>query len=686
MPTLFCDLETYSDLDLKSVGVPRYAERAEVLLWAWAIDDGPVQCWDRTLHTNPPVALAQALSDPKVLQVWHNGGGFDRVVLMHAIPSLAPPIDRVHDTLVQALTNSLPGGLGELGGVMGLPQEDRKHKRGRDLVLLLCRPRPVSSKLHRATRDTHPEEWAEFVDYAKNDIVAMRAIYKKLPDWNYRYAELELWRLDQRINDRGVAIDLDFANGAVRAIARAQKRLAKQTRDLTNGEVGAATQRDKLLAHILQEYGVALPDMQISTLEQRIEDPNIPQELKDLLTVRLQANKTSGAKYKRVVGATSSDGRLRGLLQFCGASRTGRWSGRTFQPQNLPRPTHGQEEIDSFIEAVKADAEDLLFDDVVGLASSAVRGLIVAPTGKKLVIADLANIEGRVVAWLAGESWKLKAFRAYDAGTGQDLYKLAYAKAFHSKPEEVTKAQRQIGKVMELMLGYAGGVGAFLTGAAAYHIDLDALAETAWPTVPEEIKEISRSFLQRNGNHFELSDKAFLTCDALKQMWREAHPKIVTLWKELEDATRDAIVTIGVQVECRSLTLYSTANWLRILLPSGRSLSYPSPRVSDAGEISYKGLNQYSRKWERLTTYSGKLLENATQAVARDVLAANMQRIEDAGYEIVLTVHDEIIAEAPDTEEFNAEHLSSLMATVPSWAKGLPLAAAGFETYRYRKG
>lgn len=692
---LFCDLEIFSDTPLAH-GVHRYAERAKVLLWPWAIDDGPVQCWDLTETRITPPDLLAALSRPDTMTVWHNGAGFDRTVLRHAMPAFAPTVDRIHDTMVQAMAHGLPGSLDTLGEVLGLPQDERKHKRGRYLINLFCKPRPATSKIRRATRGTHPAEWAEFVEYAKADITAMRAIYKKLPTWNYQGAERALWELDQRINDRGVAVDLELACSAIRATERAQAGLARQTQDLTAGVVSAATQRDKLLNYVLAEHGIALPDMTADTLERRINDPDLPGELRELLGVRLQASKTSAAKYRRVVEATSSDGRLRGLLQFCGASRTGRWAGRLFQPQNLPRPTHKQPVIEQGIEAMKADVEDLVFDDVMALASSALRGVIVAPADKKLVVADLANIEGRVIAWLAGEAWKLEAFSEYDAGTGPDLYAVAYAKSFSITPDEVMEnkkngdgSMRQIGKVQELMLGYEGGVGAFLTGAATYGIDLDAMAEAAWSSLPAPTIAEARDFLawrqDSKTGQFGLADKTFVVCDAIKRLWRQAHPNIASWWKELEDAARRAIERPGVTVTCRKVKLRRDGAWLRIGLPSGRCLCYPSPQVDAQGKVSYMGINQYSRKWQRLKTYGGKLAENVTQAVARDVLAASMPTIEAAGYEIVLTVHDEVITEAPDSPEFNADHLADLMAANPPWAEGLPLAAAGFEAYRYRK-
>lgn len=685
MTKLWMDLETFCEVPI-NYGNHIYAESAEITLFAWAIDDGPVHVVDVVNGEQLPPALVGALLDNSV-DVWAHNTGFDRTVLRHVMPGLCPPIHRWRDTLVQALSNSMPGGLGPISDILKLG-DDSKDKEGRDLVLLFCKPRPKGAAIRRATKATHPVQWAKFIDYAGKDIVAMRAAHKKMPTWNYSGAELALWHLDQKINDRGVCIDMELAHCAVAAVGKAQKGLAERTFQMTHGAVKAATQRDALLRHLLAEYGVDLPNLQKATLERRIEDESLPRGLRELLAVRLQASTTSTSKYKSLLKSTSSDGRLRGTLQFNGASRTGRWAGRLFQPQNLPRPVLKQEKIDAGIDALKADCADLIVDNVMELTSSAIRGCIVAPPGKKLVVSDLSNIEGRVAAWLAGEAWKLDAFRAFDKGTGHDLYKLAYAKAFNIRPEDVTKEQRQVGKVLELFMQYEGGVGAFLIGAASYNIDLDDMAEKAFSSIPQKILNEANSALAyvklKKRSTFGLAEKTWIVCDSLKRMWREAHPAISGFWGELADAVRWCILHPGVTQELRTLKIRRDGAWLRIRLPSGRYLSYPGPQV-DGNQIKYMGVNQYSRKWARLSTYGGKCFENLAQAIARDVMAHNMPTIDDLGFEIVLTVHDEVISEAPDTDEFTAEWLSQLLATNPPWAPDMPLAAGGFETYRYRK-
>ncbi|EDW1128412.1 DNA polymerase [Salmonella enterica subsp. enterica] len=701
---LWGDLETYCEIPINN-GTHAYAEGVEVMLFAWAIGDEPVSVWDLTAGEPIPSKLRKVIADPNTLLYFHNSH-FDRTVLRHAMPELAPDVTRWRDTMVQALAHSLPGALGALCEVLGVPQDKAKDKEGKALIQLFCKPRPKNSKLRRATSKTHPEEWRRFVAYAGLDIEAMREVHKRLPKWNYQGTELALWHRDQRINDRGVCMDVQLAQAAIEAVDQEQKRLAKRTQVMTDGEVQAATQRDALIKHIVESYGVDLPDMQRSTLERRIADPDLPSAVKELLHIRLQASTTSTSKYKSLMKGVSSDGRLRGTLQFCGASRTGRWAGRLFQPQNLPRPSLEQEQIDEGIEALKAGCADLLFDNIMELTSSALRGCIMAPEGKKLVISDLSNIEGRKLAWLAGEQWKLDAFRDYDTlildqngapiwdaavkdfkRRGPDLYKLAYARAFNISPDDVDKYQRQIGKVMELGLGFGGGVAAFLTFELVYGLNLDELANAALPNIPRDVIREAKSWYDesvKRKSTYGLSERVFIACDSLKRLWRRAHPATCDFWYELERTVRTAIATPQKTLYCGYLKVRRDGAWLRIQLPSGRALCYPSPSI-EKGNITYQGVNSYSRKWQRLKTYGGKLVENVTQAAARDVLAGNMPLIEDAGYSIVLTVHDEVITEAPDTDDFNDKALSALLSTNPEWAPDIPLNAGGFEAYHYRK-
>lgn len=351
---LYLDTETYSETPITN-GTHRYAEGVEIIMWQWAVGDGPVEIRDG----DEDVSELMAMLSNEEYEVVIQNSAFDRTVMTHAA-GFTLPVERTFDTMVCAMAHSLPGALEKLGDILGIAKDKAKDKAGKALIQLFCKPRPKKQLLRRATRETHPEEWKAFREYGRLDIEAMREIYKKLPKWNYRAGERALWELDQKINERGVLMDLDLAHAAIRASDRAQKELSRQAHEMTGGAVVSANQRDKMLEHILEEYGIALTDLKGSTLERALEDENIPWELKELLMVRAQASKTSVSKYKRVLNGVSRDGRLRGLLAFCGALRTGRWAGRLWQPQNCPRPTLENDVIELGIEALKADAEDLV--------------------------------------------------------------------------------------------------------------------------------------------------------------------------------------------------------------------------------------------------------------------------------------------------------------------------------------
>jgi DNA polymerase len=685
MTKLFLDIESFCETPI-TAGTYKYSSEAEVLIVTWAVDDGEVDFWDVTADKALPKRLYQVMMDQKTTIIIHNSN-FDRTVLKAAL-GIDLATRRIHDTMVQALEHGLPGALGTLCEIFGIQSDKAKDKDGRRLINLFCKYLPANQKLRRATRETHPADWQKFIDYAKTDIKAMRELYKKIPNWNYKGEERDLWILDQKINDRGILVDVEFAKKAIELVNSTQAELSKQTFAATDGEVKSTNQRDELLAYILKEYGVELPDMTKSTVERRLNDPELPDGVKELLLLRTQASTSSTAKYKKLMACVSADGRLRGTMQFCGASRTGRIGHRNFQPGNLPRPQYKSEEINMFIQATKADCADLIFDDIMKYTSSALRGCIIAPEGKKLVVSDLSNIEGRIAAWLSNEEWKIKAFEDFDKGIGEDLYKLAYAKAFGKEAKDVTKDERQIGKCLELSMGYAGGVGAFLTFATAYGLNLDTMAEKMLPSMPQGVLKEATEFhgwlVSRKASTCGLKKDTFIFCDCLKRLWRYAHPNIVELWDKLEEAVRNAVGTPGKVFKARRLSVEKRGHWLYIVLPSGRLLCYPSMKIKD-GKLVFKGVNQYSRKWGEINTFSGKLFENCCQSFAREIMFHAMPRVEAAGYLNLLSIHDELITEAPDNENYTAEHLSELLSTNPAWSEGLPLAAGGFTCKRYRK-
>lgn len=654
MTTLYLDLETFSETPIKQ-GAHRYAEDAEVLLVAYAFDDEPVQVLDTSDDWRSARGPVQMLIDTADEVVIHNSA-FDRTVLRHR--GVHVSLDKIEDTMVLALMHSLPASLGTLCDVLGVPSDKAKDKDGKKLINLFCKPRPKNVKLRRATRETHPDEWQRFVEYARLDVDAMRSVRGRLPRWNYAASERELWRLDQDVNDRGIAVDTDLARSALRAFERATRSLAARADDLTGGAVGSATQRAAFLSHMREAHGLDMADMTGATVTRLLREDVTP-EVRELLEIRQQAAATSPAKYKALTGAASSDGRLRGTIQFCGAARTGRDAGRIFQPQNLPRtPDWFDGEVQEItIAAFKADAEDIIWANVSDRCAMSVRGCMMASTAMKLCIADLSNIEGRVLAWLAGEDWKIEAFKAYDRGDGPDLYKVTAGRILAKDPYTVTKGERQTqGKVPELAGGYGGGLGAYR---------------------------------KMGGKVFDdMSDEAI---GAIVQAWRKAHPATTRFWYNVEGACRSALRSPGESFDVRGLIRFDQADgpdgvpYIRCRLPSGRYLCYRNMHISETGSILYEGMNQYTRKWELLETYYGKLVENIVQAVARDVFMTGMRRAELSGYPVVLRVHDELVCEVPDAPEFTHERLADMMATNPSWSTGLPLAAAGFEALRYRK-
>ena len=681
---LYLDFETYNELDIRLVGLHRYTETCEILLVAYAMGDAPVRIVDVVADGFPAELLTLLTTD---ITVCGHNSQFERMVVKHAL-GIATKVENYYCSMALALSLGLPGALGALGNAVGLSEETQKLKDGKKLIQRFCSPAPKNHKTDRYSKDTHPEEWARFMEYCRQDVETMRHIVKLLPKWNYSGSELDLYHLDQKINERGFKVDLSLAHAAIRATEKKQTKLADEITVATLGKVTKATQREKLLNHLNDEHGAGLEDMTKGTIADALADPNLSDEVRVIMEIRRQASKTSAAKYNKVISCVTPDGRLKGTLQFNGASRTRRWAGRIVQPQNLPQPSLSIEEIDAGIAAMKADCEDLVFDDIMGLASSAIRGVIIAPEERKLVVSDLSNIEGRVNAWLSNEDWKIKEYAAFDRGEVEDLYNLAYSSYFGVPVSKVTKDQRKVGKVIELAYGYEGGVGATVNMAKVYRVDLGYLASVVLPNAPEwAVKEATDfwAWMSKKGNTHDLPRNVFIGCDTVKRMWRVKNPKITRMWKKLKNAAIGAIRTPDTTFHVEKLSLRSTKQWLLIRLPSGRVLCYYHPKVTDDGKISFWGTDSVTKTWGKKYTYGGSLIENACQSLSRDIMAHGMQPAENAGYETILTVHDEIIAETPDTPEFSAEGLSKILATNPPWADGLPLAASGFETYRYRK-
>lgn len=710
MTILWNDAETFSEVDLKAVGTYLYAAHpsTEILMISWAIDDGPVQLWVPAEGEPMPPQLLVSYLNLSIRKAAHNAA-FDRNVIPRCLEraglitaaqraALVDP-DQWVCTMALALAHALPPDLDTLGKVLGLGQDEVKVAEGSKLIQRFCKPAPKTHKRRRYDHISHPEPWARFKHYGRVDVVAMRACQKKIPTWNWGAEEVALWRLDQRINDRGFYADRALVDAAVRATDEEKAILAVRFQELTRGIVGKPTQRDKLKDFIQSEFGLVLENTQAETLKAARAKVPDGSPLGEIIDIAIASNKTSTSKYRRVQLAMGDDDRVRGALQYSAAGRTRRWGGRMFQPQNLPsRGLPAASLVDIYIAAVKLGLHTYLFADLMRFGSAALRGVVTAPKGRHICAADLSNIEGRMLSWVAGEAWKLAAFRAYDAGTGPDLYNVTANMIIGVDPWNVPKKVRNVfGKVPDLASGYQGGVAGYQNFARVYGVKMADHWDTIQKSVPPAIiakarANLAKPWARQQIIDLEISEIEWLASEACKLAWRAKHPATVTFWYALQRAAIAAIKLPGTvhTVTCLSITCqeYAGNKWLQILLPSGNRLCYFNPGLTEDESIFYYGMasdedTSGARVWTRCYTHGGKLTGNVCQTLARDVLAYAMPRIERAGYDLILTVHDEVVAEAP--ESLDEGPMVRILATNPPWTAGLPLAAAGFSAPRYKK-
>lgn len=728
---LYFDTETYSDVDLKKTGAYRYAEdpSTEIIICTYAVDDGPVEVWDCTSEPVMPISLRVALRNVmrgRMKIVGHNFLMFDRLIMKHCW-GFDIPVSNTIDTMIWAFRHALPGSLDALCEVLGVSADNAKDKRGKALIQRFSKPTPKNYKIRRYTAETHPDEWALFIKYAVSDITAMREVFHKLPRWGNSEFEDRVLELDQLINDRGFKVDVALAEAAIEAVEKHKAQLQEEAQRKYGGSL---TGKDFL--PILRELAPAhrIHNAQKSTLNDLLADDDLPDDARTIIEMRLGAASTASTKYNPLLLGRSSDDRRRGCLQYGGAKRTLRWAGKGFQPQNLARGYYHDDELDKGISALLKGRAHRRFD-VAKLTASTVRSCIVPEAGHKFVVADYSNVEGRGLAWLAGEETALDTFRA-----GLDIYCVTAGKMFGMDPDDIKKnfkEIRQIGKACELGLGYEGGVGAFVTFAKNLGLDLIEMAKTMDGTFPDHIwaatargYEWARIQEAKRPPHpgekddrpsYILDKKVWRTCDAIKRMWRESHPETVAFWRDLKDGILAAVRNPGREFWAgahlrkngeRAIRIWRTVEtdssgrkvpgwWLCMELPSGRILSYPGIGVSVTKEtdedgrvntnvrIKYQGENQLTRQWTTLYTHGGKACENIVQALCRDLLAYAMINVEGGGYPIVLSVHDELVCETPDTPEYNVAELEKLMCALPEWAEGFPLVAEGQELKRYAK-
>lgn len=728
---LYLDTETFSEADLKKVGSYAYAEHptTEVIICTYAVDDGPVEVWDCTSKPVMPISLRVALRNVmrgRMKIVGHNFLMFDRLIMKHCW-GFDIPVSNTIDTMIWAFRHALPGSLDALCEVLGVSADNAKDKRGKALIQRFSKPTPKNYKIRRYTAETHPDEWALFIKYAVSDITAMREVFHKLPRWGNSEFEDRVLELDQLINDRGFKVDVALAEAAIEAVEKHKAQLQEEARRKYGGSL---TGKDFL--PILRELAPAhrIHNAQKSTLNDLLADDDLPDDARTIIEMRLGAASTASTKYNPLLLGRSSDDRRRGCLQYGGAKRTLRWAGKGFQPQNLARGYYHDDELDKGISALLKGRAHRRFD-VAKLTASTVRSCIIPEAGHKFVVADYSNVEGRGLAWLAGEETALDTFRA-----GLDIYCVTAGKMFGMDPDDIKKnfkEIRQIGKACELGLGYEGGVGAFVTFAKNLGLDLIEMAKTMDGTFPDHIwaatargYEWARIQEAKRPPHpgekddrpsYILDKKVWRTCDAIKRMWRESHPETVAFWRDLKDGILAAVRNPGREFWAgahlrrngeRAIRIWRTVEfdssgrkvpgwWLCMELPSGRILSYPGIGVSVTKEtdedgrvntnvrIKYQGENQLTRQWTTLYTHGGKACENIVQALCRDLLAYAMINVESGGYPIVLSVHDELVCETPDTPEYTVAELEKLMCSLPEWADGFPLVAEGAEMKRYAK-
>jgi len=642
MKTLSIDIETYSEASLSSTGVYRYAADPSftILLFAYSVDGEPVQVVDLAQGESLPAEVEAALSDPAV-EKWAFNAQFERVCLSAYLGEKLDPRGW-YCSMVWSTYAGIP--LNLAGVAQALHLETEKMTEGKDLIRKFSQPCKATKANGGRTRNLPEhamEDWETFKAYCVRDVEVERAIASRLSPLPMPAFEWENYWRDQRFNDMGVGIDVELASKAVEADREIKEALYTQMKHWTGVENPQSVTQ---LLGWLQEHGAQLPSLAKADVSSALEEAD--GSVADVLAARLEIAKSSVKKYEKMLDCVCPDGRTHGLLQFMGAGRTGRWAGRLVQVQNLPRQTFGDlEEAAALVKAGQADMLGVLWGSAPNVLSELIRAAFVAAPGSRFLVADFSAIEARVIAWLAGEQWVLDLFK-----NGGDIYCETGTRMFG---QEVKKHSplRQRAKVAVLACGYQGGVGALKAmGGEKLGLGEDEMA-------------------------------------SIVDAWRKANPRIAQMWWDVNRAALEAIKNGTSQMVGR-IKVYQKLGALVIALPSGRELIYPSPRVGEnrfGGEsITFMGLG-LNRKWGRIETYGGKLVENIVQATARDVLAHSMATLEAAGYPTVMHVHDEVITEVPYGHG-SVEELCALMSQGPKWSKGLPLAAEGFESTYYKKG
>ncbi len=641
---LSIDLESFSDIDLIKCGVYAYADSPafEILLFAYSFDGGETQIIDLAQGEKLPAEVEEAIFDVSVTKTAYNAN-FERTCLSKHFGRYIPP-ESWHCSAVQAAMLALPRSLEDVGRVLGL--DEQKMKEGKELIRYFCVPcKPTKAnggRIRNLPRHA-PEKWELFKTYCKRDVDVEKSIRRKLHNFPIPESEMELYRLDQRINDRGVLVDMGLVRNAVSCEHLHKEVVTKRAYELTGLENPNSVAQ---LKGWLGDMGMEAESLSKKAVAEMIAETD--GEVEELLRLRLLMAKTSVKKYEAMERSVCSDGRVHGMLMFCGANRTARWSGKIVQIQNLPKNYLPDLELArDLVKQGRFEDIELLYDSTPNVLSELIRTAFIPKPGCRFVVADFSAIEARVLAWLSGEQWRLDVFTSHGK-----IYEASASSMFHVPMEEITKTSplRQKGKLAELGLGFGGAAGALISMGA---LDMGLTEEELPPLVAA---------------------------------WRKANPHITQFWWDVDAAAIKA-VREKQKTKVGKIIFEYKSGILFITLPSGRKLSYVKPRmaVNKFGRdgLTYEGISE-NKKWSRIETYGPKLVENIVQGTARDLLAEAMLRVEEKGYPIVMHCHDEIIAEMPEGTG-SVDEMCEVMAVQPEWAEGLPLRADGYQCSFYQK-
>lgn len=654
MDVLNIDIETYSSIDIGKSGLYKYAQSNdfEILLFAYSLNGSKVKVIDLAQGETVPDEIIKRLSDNETELRAYNAN-FEWYCLNRA--GFKTNLEQWKCTMIHAYYAGFPGGLGKVGKALGFEEDKKKDMSGKALIRYFSVPCKATRANGGRTRNLphHDlDKWNLFVEYNRQDVVAEMAIMNKLKSVKVPENEWEQWRMDIRMNEKGIAIDTDLVDSSLWISEYWNEKLMNEARNITGLDNPNSTSQ---LLDWLKSQEVKVENLQKATVEKLIKEAT--GKIKRVLEIRKELSKTSTKKYVAMRAALGEQNRVRGLLQFYGANRTGRWAGRLVQVQNLPR--NYIQNLSGTREVVKRKdvaTLEILYGNIPDTLSQLIRTAFIPEEGKKFVIADFSAIEARVIAWLAGEHWRSEVFKThgkiYEASASQ-MFGVPIEKIKKGNPEY---ALRQKGKVAELALGYQGGPGA-----------LKAMGALNMGLTEEELPGIVR-------------------------MWRDSNKNITGLWwaigstaiEVVEGGGRKAVNGIIFEKEG---DLSNGLDFLTVLLPSGRKLYYVNPGTRlnswDSKVITYMAQNQTTGKWETAETYGGKLVENIVQAIARDCLAVSIKRLTEKGFKIVMHIHDEVVIEAP--METTVDEVCKIMGQEIEWAKGLLLRADGFETMYYKK-